>query len=381
MSLLLFMRAVLVSIIYLTSASIARAQDACVALLKHGIYTSHTTQSSAQTFQQFRSTFCSFYSSYRQAHSSESASASIPIVDIPLGLSGSLTFGEADALQQGLCSTQSGSSSDQAFWLDVAQFIDPAGADAFKECVKALRGGLSIDAQINDDETIAVISVAYTPPFGAGPATLNRVDFDGWDCPPPGGDAIDMRDIVGKTGQLVNNKVSIKCTRQVRQTPFLSGGQQIVADRALLSVSTTAGTYTQFFRPKLFADPLADTAKVLASYPKGTILPFAGTLQAIPAGWHLCDGTMGTVNLVNRLPYGASQDVQVGKPEGKVEHSHTFSGTTSQPGGVDNVHVIQNDNAPLTVKGVDHKHTFGGTTSIEPNLPPVTRIFFIQKIQ
>lgn len=364
----------------LLQASVARAQDACVMLLKHGIYSSHVTQSSTQTFQQFKANFCSWYSSYRVSHSTAGASLSIPIVDIPLGISGNMTYGEADALQQGLCNASAGTSSEQAFWLEVSNYIDPAGADAFKACVQALRGGLAIDAQINDEQTLAVMSVAYTPPFGAGPATLNRVDFDGWDCPLPTDGSIDMRSIVGQQGQLRNSKVSIKCTRQIKATPVLSGGQQIVADNALISVSTSTGTFTQFFRPKLFADPQADTAKVLAAYPKGTILPFAGRVENIPNGWRLCDGQNGTVNLVDRLPYGASRNDQVGALEGRASHTHTYGGTTSPPGGVDNRNVKQEDGEPLTVKGIDHPHGFSGTTQDVPHLPPVTRILFIQKI-
>ena len=116
----------------------------------------------------------------------------------------------------------------------------------------------------------------------------------------------------------------------------------MVADSADLTLQTSAGLFTTFFRPVLFEDPIADTAKVLASYPKGTILPFAGTFATIPAGWHICDGTNGTVNLVDRLPYGAQNDSQVGDAsQGAASHTHTFGGTTSPPHGVDNPNVNQ----------------------------------------
>jgi hypothetical protein len=132
---------------------------------------------------------------------------------------------------------------------------------------------------------------------------------------------------------LLNSQVGISCTRQNQATPFNLGGQQVVAGAASISIQTTAGTYTSFFRPKIFRDPLADTAKVLASYPKGTILPFAGPAQAIPAGWHICDGTNGTVNLVNRLPYGASSDGQLGSFDGQATHAHNY--TASRTGEAD----------------------------------------------
>jgi hypothetical protein len=46
----------------------------------------------------------------------------------------------------------------------------------------------------------------------------------------------------------------------------------------------------------------------------------------------------------------------------------------------DNTHVNQGGNAVLTVKGTDHTHGYSGTTSDESSLPPVTRIYFIEKI-
>ena len=33
--------------------------------------------------------------------------------------------------------------------------------------------------------------------------------------------------------------------------------------------------------------------------PIGTILPYVGNLSDIPSGWHLCDGTDGTPNLLD----------------------------------------------------------------------------------
>ncbi|WP_152605367.1 hypothetical protein [Anaerovibrio lipolyticus] len=33
----------------------------------------------------------------------------------------------------------------------------------------------------------------------------------------------------------------------------------------------------------------------------GTILPYIGSLTDIPSGWHLCDGTDGTPNLLGRV--------------------------------------------------------------------------------
>ncbi len=355
------------------------AQDACVALLKHGIYATHTTQSSAQSYQSFKANFCSWYSSYRQSHSSEGASITIPIADIPIGLSGHMTYGEADALQKGVCSAQSMNTSTDQMWNDVAQFIDPNGAAAFSACVNALRTGLSIDAQINDDETQAVIAMAYTA-VGGTPQTVNFLSIDGWNCPKPTNGGLDLNSIVGKPKQLTSSQMSISCTRDVKQQPFLYNGLQVTAKEAKISIATSAGTYTRFFLAKVYADPLADTAKVLASYPKGTILPFAGQKTDIPAGWHICDGTGGTIKLVGRIPYGASGDTEIGAIAGQASFPLSISGTTAGPKNGLNKNALQGG-AGFEAAGNNHQHDFNVKTINIPLLPEVTKLYFIQKVQ
>jgi hypothetical protein len=128
---------------------------------------------------------------------------------------------------------------------------------------------------------------------------------------------------------------------------------------------------------------LAQPATVLAAYPKGTILPFAGAAVAVPAGWHICDGTNGTVDLVNRLPIGAGNDGQVGRAtEGSATHAHTYGGGTTSDamiGGFTPASAFQAGNGN-NLK--NHVHTYpGGTTQPGSSLPPVTRVYFIQKIQ
>jgi hypothetical protein len=373
-------RIIVVSAVFFVSMNSMRAQDACTALLQHGIYDTYSAQSSSQSFSSFRSNFCGWYSTYRQQNISAQAGASIPIVDIPIGLQASMTYGEADAMSQALCSSVASTSSSDQAWSVINKTLDPTGALAFSQCVTALQHGLEVDFRINDDDSIAVIGLAYNPPLGATNATLNSITTDGWTCNSPPSPGTDLHSILGRTGKLTNSQVGLSCTRNVQSTPFVVGGQKVVADKAVLSFQTSAGMFAAFFRPMLYQDPIADTAKVLASYPKGTILPFAGPSSTIPNGWHICDGTNGTVNLENRLPYGASGDAQLGELAGSPSHTHTFSGTTSKPAGVDNTHVVQDGHSSLTVKGTDHTHTYSGTTSEANNLPPVTFIYFIQKI-
>ncbi len=373
--------ATLVLCLALTARSFAQ-QDACIALLQHGIYASHITQTSTQSYQEFRSSFCSWYSQYRESHSGGSGEAKIPIADIPVGLSGSMTYGEADALKSAVCSTTASQAANSQAFVDASRYIDPNGAAAFAACVTAEAGGLKIQSNINDDETSAVIAIAYQAPFGAGPATVQRVDVLGWQCPKPQSGGVDLTDLVGKRNELTNNQYSIVCQRDVLANPITEGGQQIVAKDATINIGTTAGSYVHHFRAKIYRDPLADTAKVLAAYPKGTILPFAGHRENIPQGWHLCDGHDGTINLVDYIPYGASTNDQIDaatrdQHEGARTHTHTVP-DTDIPFRGGNANVLQG-NRGITAQGNDTQHHIG-PTGVAPNLPAVTRVFFIQKI-
>jgi len=38
--------------------------------------------------------------------------------------------------------------------------------------------------------------------------------------------------------------------------------------------------------------------------PKGVIVLWTGTIASIPSGWHLCDGTNGTVDMSDYVPIG-----------------------------------------------------------------------------
>jgi hypothetical protein len=358
-------------------------QDACVALLQHGIYASHVTETSQQSYSEYKSNFCSWYSSYRESHSGGSAGIQIPIADIPVGFSGSMTYGEADALNKAICTADYSQGANNQSFVDASHYIDPNGAAAFAACATAEGGGLRLQTNINDNETAAVIAIAYQPSLGQGPATVQRVDTPGWKCIKPDSGGISIQDIVGKQGRLGSQQYSIVCERTVFDTPKTVGGLQVVSDQATINIGTTAGSFIQQFRPVLYRDPLADTAKVMASYPKGTILPFAGRSEDIPAGWHMCDGHLGTVDLVDRAPFGTIAPDKIGTEDGQMTHTHKFTqgqqtGSESNGGG----HRIDpNCCAGDSVANSGHKHSLTGVeTDPTSSLPPITRVYFIQKI-
>ena len=76
--------------------------------------------------------------------------------------------------------------------------------------------------------------------------------------------------------------------------------------------------------------------------PKGSIIMFNGTTSEIPEGWHICDGTEGTPNLIGKFikasdisgGTGGSSTIQI-LEENMPKHTHTFVGnqvTTSEAG-------------------------------------------------
>ena len=76
--------------------------------------------------------------------------------------------------------------------------------------------------------------------------------------------------------------------------------------------------------------------------PKGSIIMFNGTASEIPEGWHICDGTEGTPNLIGKFikasdisgGTGGSSTIQI-LEENMPKHTHTFvenQVTTSEAG-------------------------------------------------
>ena len=64
--------------------------------------------------------------------------------------------------------------------------------------------------------------------------------------------------------------------------------------------------------------------------PQGGIIMWSGAIDAVPTGWHLCDGTNGTPDLRNKFMVGAGSTYSVGGTGGSadaivVSHNHTLS--------------------------------------------------------
>lgn len=108
----------------------------------------------------------------------------------------------------------------------------------------------------------------------------------------------------------------------------------------------------------------------------GMIMLWAGSIATIPSGWHLCDGTMGTPDLRNRLVAGAGDSWAPGFTAGTVLHHHDWStgyfrldlvaGTEVQSGS-----------------GFDDQtdfHIISDVTSEEQHYSPFTALCYIMKL-
>jgi microcystin-dependent protein len=84
--------------------------------------------------------------------------------------------------------------------------------------------------------------------------------------------------------------------------------------------------------------------------PTGLIILWYGSIVNIPAGWHLCDGTSGTIDLVDRFVMGSGTGAVYNPGE-------TGGGTTFTAGGV----ITVADHQLTTAEIPAHNHPFTDT--------------------
>lgn len=119
------------------------------------------------------------------------------------------------------------------------------------------------------------------------------------------------------------------------------------------------------------------------SLPIGSVIMWAGTLETIPTGWHLCDGEDGTYDLRGMFALGAGGVYKLGDEGGSEEvvltvpqlpiHSHStieYGMTTTTSDG------------SLNVRTSSHTSSSGnaGSSQPHPNMPPYKALYYIQKI-
>lgn len=121
------------------------------------------------------------------------------------------------------------------------------------------------------------------------------------------------------------------------------------------------------------------------SLPINSVIMWVGTLDTIPPGWHLCDGTDGTFDLRGMFVLGAGGAYNLGDDGGSEEvtltveqmpaHTHIVfgSGGTWERMGI-------NATAKSISSAAQAPTTSTGSSQPHPNMPPYKALYFIQKI-
>ena len=115
-----------------------------------------------------------------------------------------------------------------------------------------------------------------------------------------------------------------------------------------MKLNSSAGISGQFLMSKGDGvTPQWGSATIPDAFSTGMIILWSGTTATIPSGWALCNGSLGTPNLVDRFIVGAGSTYPTGSTGGTsdatlVSHSHTISSSSANAG--------------------NHTHTLSGST-------------------
>ncbi len=109
----------------------------------------------------------------------------------------------------------------------------------------------------------------------------------------------------------------------------------------------------------------------------GMIMLWYGSVESIPSGWHLCDGTMGTVDLRNKFVPCAGDTYDPLDAGGADSQQHTFTGDG-------HTHDIVSG-AGFFELGAEYKNYTTiepavGTTDVADNRPQFKALCYIQKL-
>lgn len=85
--------------------------------------------------------------------------------------------------------------------------------------------------------------------------------------------------------------------------------------------------------------------------PAGTIVMWHGLLSAIPTGWALCDGTLGTPNLVDKFVKGVATAATDPGATGGGDHSHNVHVSGAPYGQIGGTYIVAPPGGNLTTPG------------------------------
>jgi hypothetical protein len=281
------MRFIIIGACLLVTVPALADNDECVALLRHGIYDTYRSQQNGASTSTVYNQICTNYQLYEN-HALK--------VDVngQYGLfsgGGSFSDDAVKSIGQAMCG--SNYSNDQASQQidNFSQVISPAGADAFKACVRLHQKGLIVDTLFDEnDPNTATIGVTYVPNGVAGNNVFSSytiaVDLavpDKYKAFCNGG----LEEKLKKKAALEPNvHFAMVCTRPEVPDPkdaFFSGGIKLLAAAAHIQVGTDVDQIDLVF-PKIPVEP--DFVTKLDSFSGGIRLNFTlnGAGDQCPAG-------------------------------------------------------------------------------------------------
>lgn len=105
----------------------------------------------------------------------------------------------------------------------------------------------------------------------------------------------------------------------------------------------------------------------------GMITLWSGAIGAIPAGWALCDGTLGTPDLRNSFVVGAGTTYNPDDTGGAINHDHTFTGD----GHTHDVPIGSGVQPGVALDATTSSTPTTGTTDNGSSLPPFYALAYI----
>lgn len=123
---------------------------------------------------------------------------------------------------------------------------------------------------------------------------------------------------------------------------------------------------------------------VAAALPVGIIVQWSGSVDSIPTGFALCDGTRGTPDLRDKFVLGAGGSYAPGDTGGSsrysLSHTHKYSGRTS--GGI-GTHTTSGFGGSTSI-APGHTHTYSGETDSAladvEIMPPYYALAYIMRV-
>jgi len=128
---------------------------------------------------------------------------------------------------------------------------------------------------------------------------------------------------------------------------------------SILIICTLILTLNFQMIPGIIRNNLRNNLRTSAAYdPAGIIALWSGPLNTIPAGWKLCNGTVGTINTTNRFVYSTDNLESPGSTGGSTSHNHSYSEVPDHDHGVTNT------------TSTPHNHNYDRPTSTRDKAQP-----------